>query len=417
MCFAFCPEICRDADDCRSAYDAVAAPHSALTGGPSIAKLHRMRLTELGPVALQHARNAVAEEIYLRTGRDFTRPVAIHAVVNEICNYKCRYCEFWRMPTYRPEMSIPEWRKALLDLRDFLGSYHVEFSGGEPYLKKGFLELPEFCHQNGVKWGVTTNGSAYSSRKVVDATVAARPLNVNISIDSMRAETHDYSRGIKGSLERLVDGIGHLQSARKAAKQDFPIIVKPVVHRLNFRELPEMVSWIQEIGATAINFQPVDRWTGETYNELWIDDPADLADLRSVSDELMALKRRGAPILNSELLLRAWDRHFLEQPAPQEYRPCRVGMRNYFIRPDGEVEVCWYYKPIGNVRRMTAREIWRGDEASQRRSETVDCDSLCLFTCLSQKSLTDKVGMGLVLIAGAARKEERPPVSPRCKSR
>lgn len=376
-----------------------------------------MRLFEIGGVAVHHARNAIAEEIYLRTGRDFTRPVAIHAMVNEICNYRCRYCEYWRMPNYRPEMSIEDWQKALLDLEEFIGGgYHVEFSGGEPYLKKGFLALVEFCHQHGLKWGVTTNGAAFSSEKIVAATVAAHPLNVNISIDSMRPDVHDYSRGIPGSLDRIVNGISRLRAAREAAGLDFPIIIKPVVHRLNFRDLPGMVRWIQEIGATAINFQPVDRWTAETYNELWIDDPRDLADLHQVRDELIALKRKGAPVMNSELLLRAWDRHFLEQPAPEEYRPCRVGMRNYFIRPDGEVEVCWYYKPIGNVRNSSAREIWHGEEARQRRKETVDCDSLCLFTCLSQKTLVDKVRMGLVLITPNDRKGESQRTSRGCES-
>ena len=31
----------------------------------------------------------------------------------------------------------------------------------------------------------------------------------------------------------------------KAEGMDFPIIIKPVVHKLNFRQLPEMVDWIQ----------------------------------------------------------------------------------------------------------------------------------------------------------------------------
>ncbi len=369
-----------------------------------------MRIPELISLAIRHTRNAAAEEIYLRSGRDYTKPVAIHAIVNEICNYKCRYCEYWRMPKYRTEMQIADWQKALLDLREFIGSgYHVEFSGGEPYLKKGFLDLLAFCHQHHVKWGVTTNGSAFLSKTVVSATVAARPLNVNISIDSDRPEVHDYSRGIQGSVDRIVKGIGYLQEARKAAGLEFPIIVKPVVHRLNFREMPRMVSWLQEIGASAINFQPVDRWTPETYSELWIEDPKDLAELQRVVDELIEMKIHGAPIMNSELLLRAWKAHFLSQPAPEDCRPCRVGMRNYFIRPDGQVEVCWSYKPIGNVRSSNAREIWYGVEARQRRKETVACDSLCLFTCLSQKTLVDKVNMGLVLITPSARKRE--PVS------
>ena len=41
-------------------------------------------------------RNAVAEEIYLRTGRDVTVPISIYGEVIERCNYKCRYCEYWR---------------------------------------------------------------------------------------------------------------------------------------------------------------------------------------------------------------------------------------------------------------------------------------------------------------------------------
>jgi radical SAM protein with 4Fe4S-binding SPASM domain len=367
-----------------------------------------MRIPELMSLAIRHTRNAAAEEIYLRSGRDFTKPVAIHAVVNEICNYKCRYCEFWRMPKYRAEMQIADWQKALLDLREFIGrGYHVEFSGGEPYLKKGFLDLLEFCHQQGLKWGVTTNGAAFTSKTVVSATIGARPLNVNISIDSLRPEVHDYSRGIAGSLDRILRGIANVQEARKAAGLDFPIIVKPVVHRLNFREMPKMVGWIQEIGASAINFQPVDRWTPETYKELWIEDAKDLADLQEVVDELLGMKTRGAPIMNSEVLLRAWKPHFLSQTAPEEFLPCRVGMRNYFIRPDGEVEVCWNYKAIGNVRSSNAREIWYGAEGKQRRKETVECDTLCLFTCLSQKTLMDKANMGLVLIAPHQPERER----------
>jgi len=343
--------------------------------------------------------------MYLLTGQDFTRPVTIYGTVNEVCNYKCLYCECWRMPEYKPEMSIAEWQKAILDLKDFLGKFHIQFSGGEPYIKKGFVDLIQFCHDNDVSWGVVTNGSAFMSDKIVEATVAAKPWTINISIDSKRSEIHDHSRGIEGSLDRVVTGIKKLVQARQAARQSFPVVIKPVVHRLNFRYLPEMVPWIQEIGATVLNFQPVDRWTPETHNELWITERQDLEDLGKVRDELLAMKRAGAPILNSELTLMAWEKHFLEEKAPPEYLPCRVGMRNFFIRPDGDVELCWFYKTVGNVKKNTAREIWYGDEARGRRKETVECDSLCLFTCLSHKTLGDKLKMGLTLITGINKQQ------------
>ena len=79
--------------------------------------------------------------------------------------------------------------------------------------------------------------------------------------------------------------------------------------------------------------------------------------------------------------------------------PCRVGPRNFFIRSDGRVEVCWFFSPIGNVRTQSAREIWHSEEARRRRIETTGCEKLCLFTCLSRRTLMDKARMGLTLAA------------------
>jgi MoaA/NifB/PqqE/SkfB family radical SAM enzyme len=356
-------------------------------------------LIELGT---KHVRNALSEELYLRTGRDTTRPASIFAEVVERCNYKCRYCDYWRRPNYRDEMSIEEWKGALSSLKEFIGGFHVEFAGGEPYLKKGFIDLLQFCTEQDIHWGVTTNGGAYLNKKIVEKTVKARPFNINISIDSKDASIHNYSRGIDNSLTDIVAGIRNIAKMRRAEGQDFPIIIKPVVHKLNFRQLPEMVEWIQEIGATALSFQPVELGTAEVEQELWIGED-EMDDLIAVRDELIRLKRAGAPILNGEQLLRAWPNHFRRETAPPEVMPCRVGMRNYFIRSDGRLEVCWFFKPVGNVRTQSAREIWFSEEARQRRAETVACDKLCLFTCLAQRTLADKLKMGMTLLSGNDR--------------
>ncbi len=361
-----------------------------------------MNVLELARLGALHARNAVAEEIYLRTGRDFTVPVAIYGEVIERCNYKCRYCEYWRRENYSKDMSIADWQKALIDLKQFIGHFHIEFAGGEPYIKKGFVDLLKFCGEQGLKWGVTTNGAAFVNEKVAEWTVAAKPFNINISIDSHDANIHDYSRGIEGSLNDIVTGIANVARAKAKHGGDFPIIVKAVVHKLNFRQLPELVEWVREIGGTAVNFQPVEQHTEEAKGEFWIG-PEDFDDMIAVKDRLIAMKRAGAPILNTELLLNLWPNHFRREKAPREVMPCRVGMRNYFIRSDGRVEVCWNFPPIGNVRTQTAREIWYGKEGVDRRKETVACETLCLFTCLSQKNLGDKVAMGMKLIRGSVK--------------
>ena len=85
-------------------------------------------------------------------------------------------------------------------------------------------------------------------------------------------------------------------------------------------------------------------------------------------------------------------------------------MRDFFIRTNGDIEVCFFYPPIGNIKEASAREIWYGPKAREIRKQTVECDRLCLYTCLSQKTISDKVKMGLTLLS--AKKKEKKVVRP-----
>jgi MoaA/NifB/PqqE/SkfB family radical SAM enzyme len=355
-----------------------------------------MKTTTLARLALKHAHNHVAEEIYIKTKRDYTKPVTFYGLVNERCNVKCRYCEYWRLASYKNEMSIDQWQRALLSVKEFVGTYSISFSGGEPFIKPGFLELMAFCHAHGIHSGVTTNGSALNRRNA-QKLVAARPFNLNVSVDAPDAGLHDYLRGWPGLFQKLSDGIKYVRDERDKAGLDFPIIVKTTVNSKNFRILPDMVGWVKQVGATTLNFQPIDRWTPETYDELWLEE-SNQDELQKVVDAMLALKRQGEPIMNSETIIGLMPQHFREEPAPPETMPCRVGMRDFFIRVNGEVEVCWFYPSIGNIKEQSAREIWYGPKAQEIRKKTVACDRLCLYTCLSQKSLVDKVKMGLQLV-------------------
>src|SRR5262252_8575299 len=164
-----------------------------------------MKLSMLTHAAVRHGTHALSESLYLKAGVDLTKPRAIKGFVNERCNYKCLYCDCWRKSVY-PEMSIAEWCHALESLRDFIGYYVIQFAGGEPFVKKGFLDLLRFCDQRSIGWGVITNGSMFSPA-TVKAVIEAHPLNIDISVDAANAEIHDQVRGIPGSLAKITEGI------------------------------------------------------------------------------------------------------------------------------------------------------------------------------------------------------------------
>jgi MoaA/NifB/PqqE/SkfB family radical SAM enzyme len=361
-----------------------------------------MELSRLSALAWKHIRNAAAEEVYLNSGYDGTKPVTFYGLVNERCNVKCRYCEYWRLKHYVTEMTIEEWRSALLSVKDFVGAFSINFSGGEPFIKPGFIDLLSWCNSNGISAGVTTNGSALTSRNAAKV-VAANPFNINISVDAPNGEVHDYLRGYPGLFEKLSNGIRFLIAEREKQRRKFPITIKPTINSKNFRLMPDLVEWSIGMGVSNISFQPMDRWTPETYDELWIETP-ELPELEKVIERLIDMQRNGAPILTPPTILQRFPDSFRGKKAPKEVMPCRVGLRDFFIRTDGRVEVCVHYPPIGNIREQSARDIWYGPKAEEIRRQTVACDRLCLITCLSQKTLMDKVNMGVRLLKGQNRK-------------
>jgi MoaA/NifB/PqqE/SkfB family radical SAM enzyme len=363
-----------------------------------------MDMSHLAGLAYRRSVSALAEQLYMRTGIDKTTPISFYAIVNEHCNVACRYCEYWRLKNYVDEMSIDEWKRGLSSIKEFMGNFLVSFSGGEPFIKPGFIDLLAWCGEAGIQASVTTNGSALTEKNAAKV-VAGRPFNLNISVDAPTAEVHDYLRGYPGLFDKLTKGIGFLLAEQERQGIRFPIGIKPTVGAKNFRTLPDMVEWVQKIGASYVSFQPMDRWTPETYDELWIEEP-EVPELEAVIERLVEMAGNGAPIITPPHVLKLFASHFRGESAPRDALPCRVGMRNFFIRTNGNVELCQKgFGVIGNIKTQSARDIWYSDPARDVRKQTSECERLCLITCLSQKTFGDQVKMGTrILMAGRSNK-------------
>jgi MoaA/NifB/PqqE/SkfB family radical SAM enzyme len=85
------------------------------------------------------------------------------------------------------ELPTDFWKKTILDIKDYIGSYFLRFYGGEPFLRTDLLELTNFCLRNNIPTLITTNGT------LIDQTVANelaknRVVLINISLDGFKAE-------------------------------------------------------------------------------------------------------------------------------------------------------------------------------------------------------------------------------------
>jgi radical SAM protein with 4Fe4S-binding SPASM domain len=360
------------------------------TTSHNFARLARIAINELG--------SSIREESYLYLGVDKTKPVMVRALVNERCNYRCASCTYWRLATYKEELTIEQWEGALRSLKDFVGRYAISFLGGEPFLKQGFVRLLEFGHEEGIDCGVVTNGSLLRG-ETIRRVVAAQPIVLDISVDGPTPETHDVSRGVPGSLAAIERAIGALRDESERQGTTLAIRIKTVLHALNYRSMPDMAAWAVRVGASCVDIHPVVRWSPETYSYLWIG-PDRMVELSAVIAELIQQRRARLPIVTSEDQLRSIVDSFLGHEMPPATGRCRAGLRNYVIGSTGDVKVCGSFAPIGNVREQEARAIWASEEARRRRQQTVECKRGCPVGCYTKRPMADMIDRASVILRG-----------------
>lgn len=366
------------------------------------------KLMGLVPVARRHLEGEVRDATYVRThGRvDITKPRRFYGILNERCNLKCQGCDYWRLEHYVDELPAQEWIRVLKEIKDFVGPFHINFSGGEPLVKHGIFDILNYCRDNGILAGMTTNAIILKDRQAAQL-VEARLFSLNVSLDGAKEATHDLQRGVKGSYAKVLRTVALMKEHSAKTGIKVPIVIKPTVSRLNFHEMPDLVRMVAELGVNGILFQPLGDWGTKEIDDLWIHD---IDALQSVVDEVIAMKRKGYPILSAEWHLQDWVTHFkrerapntpdrlrraglasrppsAEAPADSDDVQCWVGLTTMHIKTDGTVVNCHTLDPIGNVRTQSIRDIWYGEVGRQRRAETVKCTIGCSENCTIKRTV------------------------------
>lgn len=353
-----------------------------------------------GRLARKALRRSLTEGIYLRTGINLTRPSDIKATLTERCNYRCVYCSHWRQDRYADEMSLGQWQAVFRSIKAYVPGFAVQFIGGEPMIVPWFFDLVTFCAEEDIDWGVITNGSSLTGERVKQL-VGARPLNVDISIDSRDPACHDLLRGVPGSMDHISRGIERLVEERARSARRFVIRLKPTVTRQTIGSLLDLVDWAETLPTVYVDFSPVRLWRVAEIAALYPRTGAEIEELRDVVSRLIGRKADGAPIETSVSKLSAMIEHFQRKPNQHGVDQCRVGLRSIDIRPNGDVKHCWKFDPIGNLRQTSMADMWRGAAHKEKVAETVSCDlfkTTCSTSCLAHRTLGQEVVRGIKML-------------------
>ncbi|MBJ7486353.1 GTP 3',8-cyclase MoaA [Brevundimonas sp.] len=187
--------------------------------------------------------------------------------VTDRCDLRCTYCMAERQ-TFLPRaelLTIEELDRLCSTFID-LGTTRLRLTGGEPLIRKGFMDLVAGLSRH-LKSGrlneltLTTNGTQLARHAEALARYGVK--RINVSIDTLNAD--DYRRITRGG--DLAGVLAGLEAARKAGLE-----VKINVVALkgdNADALPAMIAWAHGLGMeiTLIETMPLGEIDGDRMDQ------------------------------------------------------------------------------------------------------------------------------------------------------
>lgn len=183
------------------------------------------------------------------------------------CNLRCTYCMPAEGLDWMPreeQLSDDEVVRLVTVGTELLGIREVRFTGGEPLLRRGLVDIVRRCAQSGsAELSLTTNGIGLA--RVAGTLAEAGLSRVNVSLDTIRPETY---RTIT-LRDRLHDVVAGLEAAQAAGLG--PVKVNAVLLRgVNDDQAPELLDWCLERGyqLRIIEQMPLDAQQGWRRQEM-----------------------------------------------------------------------------------------------------------------------------------------------------
>lgn len=155
------------------------------------------------------------------------------------CNLRCSYCMPAEGLDWLPDETVLTDDEVVRLVRigvEQLGIREVRFTGGEPLVRRGLVDIVRRTSELGVETSMTTNalGLARTAHVLAEAGLD----RVNVSLDSIRRESFkEITR-----RDRLADVLAGLAAAQEAGLG--PVKVNAVLMRgINDDQAPELLRW------------------------------------------------------------------------------------------------------------------------------------------------------------------------------
>jgi MoaA/NifB/PqqE/SkfB family radical SAM enzyme len=330
---------------------------------------------------------------FLNTVSDTARTLPIIILyVTESCNLKCITCSY--RDALPGELSLDEI-KELASRLGKLGLRHIVYSGGEPLLRRDFMDICETFAVPGVKQTLLTNGLLLEKR-IKD--LYKYFTEIIVSIDGANAETHNAIRGIN-SFDQITKGIKTLVSLPSRGD----VSIRCVIQKKNYSQLADMVELAKSLGVNRISFLSADVLPGAfgrdkstaLQNEGILLSPDEINELRGIIDNMMStykedfesgfISETPAKLLH---LAEYFEAHTGKSGFPKTI--CNAPMVSAVITSTGEIQPCFFLPSFGNIRKSPVKELINHSSVKETRNKVRRYELERCKTCVCTLNISSR---------------------------
>jgi len=349
---------------------------------------------------LFHGINYCKRNIYIRTGWSYFTPFpnTLYIIPDLRCNSRCSICYAWKKkPVVIP---LSTWETCFSDIARYMSPFiKINISGGEVLLPGLSKDLLFYVAKKFPFAGITTNGYCMTPQ-LAEKLIKAKFSNINVSLDGMSEKTVMQIRGRNDAYMKTTQAIQILLRERDCQHAKTKIIIKTVITGINIVEIPSLISWVKQIGADGIYFQPIQPIFSsfQTMSELkrtsmWIGKHQKKIAMQ-VLEKIIQLKKTAFPILNDTSSLEDFYEYFelkKEKKTCVKSTGCHIDLDSLFISPNGDVHFCLDFPPIGNITKQSIVDIVHSAKAYTQRNHIRVCSKTCVTTCAVEKNLLQRI--------------------------
>ena len=252
------------------------------------------------------------------------------------CPLYCLHCSTNAGPNESQVLPYPSVFKIIKE-SIALSAKKIALSGGEPFAHPDILDILSMASKIDAKLYIYTSGNVLGEDDGIHPindglieSVAETGHKLVFNIEGVDERTHDYITTTGGSFRNL------MVSAQKTKEYGVPFEFHFVPMRPNFRQLGEVVSMAEKMGAgrvSILRFVPQGR--GERNKEKLDLTPSQISqlfkDLARLKSEFPGFVRLGSP----------WNALRIGEPTP-----CASGLGKVLVNAWGEAYVCEAFKHL-----------------------------------------------------------------------